>query len=79
MSIEYSKNNTYDYVWLSIFNIPSVGKTTAKLLLKELGSIDNILNSDITTLSNIFSDLGTEMGLSIRIQHENLFDSMYHV
>ena len=34
---------------------------------------------DITTLSNIFSDLGTEMGLSIRIQHENLFDSMYHV
>ena len=33
----------------------------------------------ITTLSNIFSDLGTEMGLSIRIQHENLFDSMYHV
>ena len=34
---------------------------------------------DITTLSNIFSDLVTEMGLSIRIQHENLFDSMYHV
>ena len=51
--IQNSKNNTYDYVWLSIFNIPSVGKTTAKLLLKELGSIDNILNSDITTLSNI--------------------------
>lgn len=51
--IQNAKKNTYDYVWLSVFNIPSVGKTTAKLLLKELGSIDNILNSDIDTLSEI--------------------------
>lgn len=34
---------------------------------------------DIATLSEIFSELGTKMGLSIRIQHKNLFDSMYHV
>lgn len=37
------------------------------------------LNCDFTVLSDRMKDLGTELGLSIHVMHEDIFNSMHRI
>lgn len=51
--IQYAKENTPEYIWLTTLEIPNLGKSTAKSLLNKFGTIDNILNARLDELQEV--------------------------
>lgn len=62
-SIENSKHNSLERLLFGL-GIPNVGSKTAKILAKRFGSIDNLINADKDTLTNI-KDIGSIIASSI--------------
>ena len=62
-SIENSKHNSLERLLFGL-GIPSVGSKTAKILAKRFGNIDNLIEADIDTLTNI-KDIGSIIASSI--------------
>lgn len=51
--IQYTKDNTPEYIWLTTLEIPNLGKSTAKSLLSKFGNIDSILNATLEELQEV--------------------------
>ena len=62
-SIENSKHNSLERLLFGL-GIPNVGSKTAKILAKRFGSIDNLIEADKDTLTNI-KDIGSIIASSI--------------
>ena len=63
LSIENSKNNSLERLIFGL-GISNVGSKTAKILAKRFENIDNIINADLDTLTNI-KDIGSIIASSI--------------
>ena len=63
-AIEKSKNVPYARVLFAL-GIKYVGETTAKLIAKSMGSIDNIINASLEELTDI-EEVGDKIALSIK-------------
>ena len=63
LSIENSKNNSLERLIFGL-GISNVGSKTAKILAKRFENIDNIINADLETLTNI-KDIGSIIASSI--------------
>ena len=63
LSIENSKNNSLERLIFGL-GISNVGSKTAKILAKRFENIDNIINADLDTLTNI-KDIGSIIAASI--------------
>ena len=62
-SIENSKHNSLERLLFGL-GIPNVGSKTAKILAKRFGNIDNLIEADKDTLTNI-KDIGSIIASSI--------------
>ena len=62
-SIENSKHNSLERLLFGL-GISNVGSKTAKILAKRFGNIDNLIDADIDTLTNI-KDIGSIIASSI--------------
>lgn len=69
-NLQKAKENTTEDIWFTTLEIPNIGKNTAKVLLNELGSIENVLNADLETLTKI-STVGSKTAEDIISNSQN--------
>lgn len=69
-NIQRAKQNTPDYIWLTTLEIPNLGQSTAKALIKEFYDIDNVLSADLDALKQV-DGIGELTALNIYKYRDN--------
>lgn len=60
-------------------NIEDISQTIMQDYFTMIMMVEISDASDINKLSTILAELGRELGVEIRIQHENIFNSMHKI
>ena len=58
-------------------NIEDISQTIMQDYFTMIMMVSVSANSDVTKLSTILTTLGDELGVVIRVQHEDIFNSMH--
>lgn len=58
-------------------NIEDISQTIMQDYFTMIMMVSISANSDVTKLSEILNKLGKDLGVVIRVQHEDIFDSMH--
>lgn len=58
-------------------NIEDISQTIMQDYFTMIMMVSISENSDVTKLSGILSEAGAELGVTVRIQHEDIFNAMH--
>lgn len=58
-------------------NIEDISQTIMQDYFTMIMMVSISVNSDVTKLSNILTKAGEELGVTIRVQHEDIFNAMH--
>ncbi len=58
-------------------NIEDISQTIMQDYFTMIMMVSVSANSDVTKLSTIMNNLGESLGVTIRVQHEDIFNSMH--